>query len=242
MNRQIPIYVQVAETLKGRILRNEYRFGEFISAAKDLEKEFGVSNITVRKAFDLLVREGYLKPRQGVGTQIVGQPEELVELEFSGSFWEWVNSAVTRYLKIQVEVVEIDTVLPPKRVAELLRVPDDALIWRMKRIRKIKGEPASFVINHALLSLMQNVEAAHFQEHTFLHVFQEICGVALSRVEQRVRASVADIDLSRQLGIQFGDPVFFVENTYFNHLEEPVEVSYLYFRGDRYIYKAARHF
>ena len=79
--KQVPIYLQVADTIKGRIFNDEYRVGDFISSAKDLEKEFGVSNITVRKALDILVQEGYLIPKQGVGTQVTRRPEDLLEIE-----------------------------------------------------------------------------------------------------------------------------------------------------------------
>lgn len=237
-NRKAPIYVQLAETIRGRILRNEYRPGELISSAKDIEKEFAVSAITVRKATNILVQEGYLNSKQGVGTRVTKRPDDLIEFEFSGNFWDWVDLAIPPHLKPDTKVLEIAIVPCPKRIGELLNKKDDDLIWRMKRVRKIYGRTASFIVNHALPHLMTGVSKKHFEKQTlFLNVFRDYCGVQLSSVEQRVRATVADMDISKKLEISFGDPVFLVENTYLDTSQKPVEVSCLYFRGDRYTYK-----
>jgi DNA-binding GntR family transcriptional regulator len=236
-NRKAPIYVQLAETIKGRILRNEYRTGELISSARDIEREFEVSAITVRKAMNILVQEGYLNSRQGIGTRVIKRPDDLAELKLSGNFWDWVDSALTRHLKPETDILEIVTVPCPKRIGELLKTKDGELIWRMKRIRKINGQPASFIVNHAPLNLMAGVSEKHFSKQSFLKVFRDHCGVQLSGVEQRVWATVADIDISKKLEVDFGDPVFLVENTYLDSSQKPVEVSCFYFRGDRYIYK-----
>ena len=46
----IPYYLQVAETIRSRIIANHYSQGDLIPSYQQLEKEFNVSNITVRKA------------------------------------------------------------------------------------------------------------------------------------------------------------------------------------------------
>ena len=236
-NRKAPIYVQLAETLKGRILQEEYRSGELLAPARDIEQEFGVSAITVRKAMSILVQEGYVEPKQGVGTRVTKRPEELVELELSGNFWNWADSALAKNLQTETEVLEIATVPCPRKIAGLLHAKKNSSIWRMKRIRRINGEPSSFIVNYALPGLMSDVDVGMFSKQPFLNVFRDHCGVRLASVEQRVRATVADIDTSSKLGIGFGEPVFLVENTYIDISQSPVEVSCIHFRGDRYVYK-----
>ncbi|MBW1713811.1 MAG: GntR family transcriptional regulator, partial [Deltaproteobacteria bacterium] len=58
--KYVPIYIQVAETIKGRIVANQYQPGDLIPSARELESEFGVSNITIRKALELLTQENHL--------------------------------------------------------------------------------------------------------------------------------------------------------------------------------------
>jgi DNA-binding GntR family transcriptional regulator len=43
------------------------------------------------------------------------------------------------------------------------------------------------------------------------------------------------------LAINFGDPLFLVENVYYSTDGNPVEVTHMYFRGDKYVYDATIH-
>ena len=241
-SKKTPIYVQLAETIKGRILRDEYRPGELLAPARDIEREFGVSAITVRKAMQILSHKGFIQSKQGVGTRIAKHSNEMLDLELSGNFWDWADSALTRHLETKTEVLDVETLVCPGRIAELMRLPTDSPIWRMKRIRKIDGRPASYIVNYALPSLVNGIDRTLLSSLPFLTVYRDYCKVRISSVEQRVRAVVADIDISRKLDIDFGDPVFFVENVYLNEINVPVEVSCLYFRGDRYAYKTKNYF
>ncbi|QQZ10124.1 GntR family transcriptional regulator [Heyndrickxia vini] len=66
-----PIYLQVKNILKERILSGEYRIGTYIPSQEQLEHEFNVSKITIRNAVEELVGEGYLEKRSGKGTKVI---------------------------------------------------------------------------------------------------------------------------------------------------------------------------
>ena len=55
---------------------------------------------------------------------------------------------------------------------------------------------------------------------------------------QTVQASIADLDLARILNVDFGFPLFFVQNIYYTEKEHPVAITHMYYRSDRYVYMA----
>jgi len=234
----VPIFIQVAETLRGRILNNEYPAGDLIPSARELEKEFRVSNITIRKALELLTQEGYLIPRRGVGTQVAKVREEMEEIEISGNFRGWIDSASGRRSQLKADVLEATIAPCPERVSQILGLEPGQNVWRMKRVRKIKGQPISYFVNYGSPEILGRIKPEEVVKCSFIEVFQEVCGLKLSRLEQRVQAVVADMDLSSILGVRFGDPLFFVEAVYFSEAGKPVEVTHMYYRADRYVYKA----
>ena len=97
----------------------------------------------------------------------------------------------------------------------------------------------SYYINYGRPELFSDkITIEEVRKSLFVDLFQERCQISLSKMEQRVKATVADMDLSGLLAINFGDPLFFVENVYYSTDGNPVEVTHMYYRGDRYVYDA----
>ena len=48
----VPFFIQIAETMKRRILSGQYNPGKHLFTGEELEKEFQTSNITIRKAME----------------------------------------------------------------------------------------------------------------------------------------------------------------------------------------------
>jgi DNA-binding GntR family transcriptional regulator len=115
--RGVPLYLKVAATIKSRIHSGIYQRGEWIPAAKDLALEFGVSTITIRKAVERLIQEGYLAARQGAGTRVTHPELKKVEIQISGDFREWFDSASGRSPRLAIQLLDIAGVPPPKASA-----------------------------------------------------------------------------------------------------------------------------
>lgn len=238
-DRAVSYYMKVAETLKARIRDGQYQHNDLIPSARKLEEEFKVSNITIRKALDLLTREGFVMPMRGVGTRVVKIEDDVVSIEITGSFRDWVDSAIGRNLQLTVDVLEITITSCPKRVSQILTLGPDENIWRMKRVRRLRGVPMSYFINYGRPELFSDkITIDEVTKSSFVDLFQARCQISLSKMEQRVKATVADMDLSGVLDINFGDPLFFVENVYYSTDGNPVEVTHMYYRGDKYVYDA----
>ncbi|MBM6387130.1 MULTISPECIES: GntR family transcriptional regulator [unclassified Paenibacillus] len=69
--KQGPLYQQIQKILKDRILHGVYPLGSIIPSEPQLEKEFGVSKMTVRGAVQELSLEGYVQKKSGVGTIVM---------------------------------------------------------------------------------------------------------------------------------------------------------------------------
>lgn len=61
-------YQQVADIIRQAIRKGEYLPGRQLPLVKDLCVEFAVSRITIKRAVDVLVRDGLVVKRRGAGT------------------------------------------------------------------------------------------------------------------------------------------------------------------------------
>jgi DNA-binding GntR family transcriptional regulator len=63
-----PVYRQVAAILKERIDAGTYAPGKRLPSVRDLVQEFGIAQLTGRKALKVLVDEGIAEMSPGMGT------------------------------------------------------------------------------------------------------------------------------------------------------------------------------
>lgn len=66
-----PLYLQIKEIMKDRILHGVYPIHSIIPSEPQLEAEFGVSKITIRNAIKELAIEGFVEKKSGIGTTVI---------------------------------------------------------------------------------------------------------------------------------------------------------------------------
>ena len=67
LNDQALIYLQIARMLEDDILRGVYREEEQVPSTNELAREYGINPATAAKGINLLVAEGMLYKRRGIG-------------------------------------------------------------------------------------------------------------------------------------------------------------------------------
>ncbi|KON69050.1 GntR family transcriptional regulator [Peribacillus butanolivorans] len=82
-----PLYLQIKEILKDRILHGVYAINTNIPSEPQLEEEFNVSKITIRNAIKELVQEGYVEKKSGKGTKVIANAS-IVRLSKGKRFTE----------------------------------------------------------------------------------------------------------------------------------------------------------
>lgn len=76
-----PIYEQIKEKIKNKIVSNELKTGELLPSIRNLAKDLRVSVITTKNAYDELEREGYVETIPGKGTYVANKNIELIKEE-----------------------------------------------------------------------------------------------------------------------------------------------------------------
>jgi GntR family transcriptional regulator len=232
------MYIKVAETLKSRIHNCTYRPGDRIPAARELAQEFAVSSITIRKAVEQLTRQGFLQSRQGAGTMVILPETKKMEIQISGNFRDWLDSASGRSSQLEIEILDIGLFQPPQNIRAVLGVGRHEAVGRLRRLRRCRGQIVSYFINYFSKEHLQRLPREKLAKRSFIEVFQESTCARLKCLEQRVEAVIAEMDLAEVLETRFGSPLFFVENVYHSNQDKPFIVTHMYYRGDRYVYRA----
>ena len=91
-----PIYEQIKIQIINQIMSGELNGGDIIPSIRSLALDIKISVMTVKKAYDELEEEGYIKSVQGKGTFVAPKNMELVR--------EQANKDIENYI---LKIIEI---------------------------------------------------------------------------------------------------------------------------------------
>lgn len=220
-----PIYLRLAAILREKVQQGEFAVGAALPSERDIADRMGVSRVTVRKAIDLLMREGVLSRKQGSGTYVaprIEQPSSLL-----AGFSEDLRRRGLQAGSIWLEK-STDMASPDEVIAFGLSV--NAPIKRFRRIRTANGEPLA--VEHAIVPELFLPD--HNSVTTSLYAALEQVGHKPVTGLQRVTASLADALEAQHLGVPPGAAVLRIERRGYLADGTMVELTRSAYRGDRY--------
>lgn len=78
-----PVYLQIMEVIKGRIIKGEYRLGEKLPAVRELAAEAQVNPNTMQKAMQELERENLIFSQRTSGRFVTCDERRIFEVKKS---------------------------------------------------------------------------------------------------------------------------------------------------------------
>jgi GntR family transcriptional regulator len=126
----------LAQDLRGRIQRGEWRPGERLPSEPELARRGAVSRSSMRAAIAMLEEEGYVDRRRGSGTYVTHRPAAPNNLERNFGV-----SSLIASIGAEPGTVErrLGAVPAPAPVAEALGVEEGDLVSSLRRVRTADG-------------------------------------------------------------------------------------------------------
>ncbi|MBP1040958.1 GntR family transcriptional regulator [Vagococcus sp. BWB3-3] len=229
----IPIYEQLTLELSKYIERNQA--GDFIPTEKELEKEYEVSRITVRKAVDQLVDKGYLEKIQGKGTRIVNTGAVGQNI---GSVFSWTEEMASKNIETHTIEQSLKRITPSKKLKRELSLADNETVICLERVRTVEREPVAITINYIREKFVPGFFAEGLQKESLYQQLEELYGIQFLMADETISARDSTSLEAFKLNIKEDAAVLNVRRISYLSKNVPFEVVDMVARGDRYHYLA----
>ena len=234
--KNIPLYVQLEQILKSKIMTGELLPGDRIPSEKEIAEIYGVSSITARQAVLNLGAEGLLMRKQGKGTYVRGHKtnvKNIMTLNVSGT----LNDIIPEGLSSQkVRVLDICLMNSTRRIASALGLNEGEEVVCTIRTRSDNGVVVSYVKNYLPLRIGENIEKKDLLNQTMLQVLRNKIGLRLKKGTQYITAVVADFEIASALNVSISSPVLYLETIIHMEGEIPVDFVQTFYRSDQFKY------
>lgn len=226
-----PAYKRVYNSIREQITGKKYDIGSILPPEPELEKEFGVSRTTVRKAIELLVRDGFLSVRQGFGTQVISRKA----VQNLNKFSSISESLAKEGRKIGLRSCYIERVGASEEIATMLGVPVRTPLICIHRIKTSDGKPISLTKNYILEQMVPGMDMREPIQHLYEYL-KERYGITYSGSRDMISASNATFEQAQMLEIQPMDALLSVRRVCYVGTR-PCEVDIVSIIADLYEYE-----
>lgn len=231
-----PRYVFLSDELRDGIRGGKWVAGDLLPSEAQLCRQFGVSRGTVVKAIDVLLAEGLLQRRQGVGT-FVSRPA----LHRSPGYLLGFSETVRRQGRVPthrlIDHRELDR-------NEALQFGCDEPALLLERIRLVDGMPWAIHTTLVPMRLAANIPALTAPDSlvagpdfSLYQAFDE-ANLEIEHADETINVRLASPEEAKHLGVELPSAVMLVHRRSFDergYLVEAIEAVYL---QDCYTYDA----
>ncbi|MGT2716038.1 GntR family transcriptional regulator [Streptococcus respiraculi] len=153
---KIPKYQQVQNDLRQQIISGKFENGDKFYTEAELTKLYNVSSITVIRAVNELVKDGYLVRQQGKGT--------FVSRSRKGKLVEFSDIEIFPLEKDSVEVLSCEKGNDP-RILEKLELDKNSYYYKIIRVRSAGEAPYLYHQSYIPARYIKDPDAplSHFQ-------------------------------------------------------------------------------
>jgi GntR family transcriptional regulator len=229
---KIPIYYQLENILREKILSGEFAEGEQLPPETELIRQYNVSRITVRHALDLLAQEGLVKRIRGRGTFVTRHKSVRGTIRLTG----FLEDLMAMGIETTARVLEFRRVSASPDVASSLQVDVGTPIWLIKRVRYVKNTPYSYILNYVPEDIGEKVTREELEKGSLLKLIEEKMSIRLGEALQVISATLADTSVARVLHTRVGAPLLFIERIVYTTKGRAVEYVRTLYRSDLYCY------
>ncbi len=233
-NHPLPMYYQLKEIIREKVMSGEWKPGTLIPSERELSKQYGISRMTVRQAFNELTQEGVLRRKQGVGSFVA---ELKIEQQLSG-LTGFTEDMRKRGLQAKARVLTLQTIHPSAEVAAALQISPQQPIVLLERLRMVGEEPMAIEASHLHFPHVEKLLEEDFQHRSLYELLSEKYAIVPTRAKQSMEAALPNRREQKLLGLPPGAPVLKNRRTTFDQHGRPFEYTKSAYRGDSYVFYA----
>ncbi|WHY01314.1 GntR family transcriptional regulator [Neobacillus sp. DY30] len=230
VDHQEPLYIQLKKAIQVEILNEKFQQGERIPNEKELMEQYNVSRVTVRKAVEELVKEGYLVKLHGKGTFVSHTKiERKIKHVMGFTAACKANGYPSHSVVTKKEIVDPDTSI---KKALQLEADEKAIFIQRKRFAgdsPLMLENNFYPYNRYYFLLEESLEGSLYDLLSEKHGIKPIKSGATT-----LDIVLADEEKANLLETTIGKPLFYMNTIIHDQHGRPVHIGRQYIIGDRY--------
>ncbi|MDB1089091.1 GntR family transcriptional regulator [Streptomyces sp. ACA25] len=230
LNRKLPLWYQVSQSLRASILGRAREAPLRLPTEEQLAEHYGVSVLTMRQALKELETEGLISRHRRRGTFIEPDVRRGAPVRLLGS----VDAIVAQQSGDVTTLLGHGPVPVPPELAEYFPGLSEVISFRRLRCDRTSGEPSNWAENLLPAEVAERLDPADLKRWPMTKILRDRAGVTVTRIANTVQARLADPQTTQLLDVPLLSPILHCTGIAYDEKDRAVDVVRIHYRGDRF--------
>ncbi|WP_269410181.1 GntR family transcriptional regulator [Lentibacillus daqui] len=223
----IPLYQQVKQYLHDKITSGEWEVGYQLPSEKELAAQFGVSNITVKRAVLELVDSGKLYRQSGRGTFVAQEDEKDISkfVSIKNEAWE-THDHPHKTLSFKKKMAG-------SKIAKALKINKADLVYQIHRIKLQQNKAVAIEYSFIPQLLFPDLHQSDLENDLLYNMMQKKYNMKLNKAKVYFSTILADAYEASILNIPKGEQLLVFERYTSDKHDNIVEYSRFIVKQDQ---------
>jgi GntR family transcriptional regulator len=216
-----PLPNLLADAIRQSIRTERLKPGEQLPSEPEFAEQLGVSRTTLRDAIRMLVSDGTLERRRGIGTFVANNP--LINIH------EGLESLISTSEIIRTQGYEPgtlesawETVSATEHLAQMFDIPPQTSLLHLSRTRTANGVPVIQCEEYLPTTVLASTVINHQQNDWSLYQVLKDAGLEITSAVCKVIPVVANENLAARLKVPLLHPLLLLRQTHYATEQRPV--------------------
>ncbi|MEG0277253.1 MAG: GntR family transcriptional regulator [Coprobacillus sp.] len=219
-------YKDIADDIRQKIKNEEYAFGQKLPYEYVLCMTYHCNKETMKKALDILVKEGLIIRRRGAGTFVKDSDPSV-----DGAINMFARGLTAKYAglkEVTSEIIEFEVIPADDVLSKKLQIDVGDFIYHIIRLRFLDKKPYLIDISYIPIGIIANLKLEHLKGSIYQYV-EETLKLKIQSCHLTINAALSTPLEQQYLGLTEFEP----------YIQEE-QISYLS-SGAIFEYTLARH-
>ena len=178
-----PLYQQIYLQIREKITSGDYPDGSLLPTESEAALLFGVSRITVKRAFNELAADGLCVRKRGQGSRVTYKMSATpLKSDFQGLLDVFADMNMN---DTEGKVLEFEYIAAGARIAEIFNIEPSAQIQRSVRVLYHERKALSYLTTYVPADLGRQYESLHLVDQPVVTMLEKT-GVKVANAEQAI--------------------------------------------------------
>lgn len=205
-------YIDIADDIRSKIFDKKYTYGQKLPYEYVLCVAYHCNKETMKKALDILVKEGLIVRRRGAGTFVKDYDASADHITKAMQAGQGLSKQLEGKAKLTSEIIEFEVVPSDEHISKKLQIEEGSFVYHIIRRRIVNDEPYCIEIMYMPISIIPNLKLEHLQNSIYKYIEKEL-KLKIQSTHKTIRGHLSSQLEQQYLGLKEYEPYFEVEQT-----------------------------